>query len=73
VGWLDSLLSSSLIVWIFLIGFGIHIYLKKTEQTLPEVIKRIVEFIEKMTLYYKNTALAEKIYGKLEEKIKSIP
>jgi len=37
------------------------------------MLKKIIEFIKKMTLYYKNPAVAVKIYGEYKENIKRIP
>ena len=46
MSWIDNLFSSSLIVWA-MIFFGIlHLYLKKTGQTLPDFIKSIMEFFK---------------------------
>ena len=43
--WIDDTLNSSLLVWAILIGFAIHIYLKRTNQTLPDIIRRIKEAV----------------------------
>jgi hypothetical protein len=36
------------------------------------MLKKITEFIEKMTLYYKNPAIAVKIYGEYKENLKRV-
>jgi hypothetical protein len=44
MSWIDNLLSSSTIVYLLLAIIGMQIYLRKTKQTLPEVIRRIRDF-----------------------------
>jgi len=46
MAWWDDLLNSSLLVYLILIIFIIHIYLKKTNQTLPDLFKRIKAAIQ---------------------------
>lgn len=43
--WIDKVFNSSLIVYILLFGLIIHIYLKKTNQTFLEMVKRITAFV----------------------------
>jgi hypothetical protein len=47
--WIDSILTSSAIVWIILILFAINLYLRKTGKTFPEMIKGIIEFFNGIT------------------------
>lgn len=49
MSFVDDLLSSELLVWFFLILGAFGLYLKKTNQTLPDVIRRIKETYEKIT------------------------
>jgi hypothetical protein len=47
MSWIDDTLNSSLLVWVLLLGLILHIYLKKTNQTLPDLIRKIKEsFVE---------------------------
>lgn len=41
MSWLDNILSSGAIIWGLLFLIVLHIYLKKTDQTLVDLIKRI--------------------------------
>ncbi len=43
---IDSILSSSLIVWVVIIFGIIHLYLKKTGKTFKEMIDGITEFFK---------------------------
>lgn len=43
---IDSILNSSLIVWIALIVIAINFYLKKTGKTFKEMIDGIIEFFK---------------------------
>jgi hypothetical protein len=43
---LDSILNSSAIVYIMLIGFFIHVYLKRTGKTFAEMCTEIKEFFQ---------------------------
>jgi len=48
MSWIDNLLTSSTIVWV-LIGIGaLHLYLRKTGKTLPELIKEIIAFFNSL-------------------------
>lgn len=48
MSWLDGILNSSTIVWLIILIAVINIYLKKTGQTLPELITSIKESIQAM-------------------------
>ena len=48
MSWIDTVLTSSLIVWILLIIGVLHLYLKKTGKTLPELIKEIIAFFNSL-------------------------
>ena len=42
---IDKIVTSSAIVYLMLVAFGIHIYLKKTGKTFLEMCQQIKEFI----------------------------
>ena len=44
--WIDSLFSSSIIVYILIIFFILQIYLRRTGKTLIEMVRDIKEFFQ---------------------------
>lgn len=46
MGTIDSIINSSLTIYIVILLFILHFYLKKTGQTFPDLIKRIREAIQ---------------------------
>lgn len=43
MSFIDSIFNSSLFVYLLILAFGIHIYLKRTGKTFPQMIQDIRE------------------------------
>lgn len=46
MAWIDDFFSSSIIVYILITFFILHIYLKKTGKTLIEMVRDIKDFLQ---------------------------
>ena len=48
MSWIDTALSSGWIVWIGIALFVLHLYMKKTGKTLPDIVRSIRESLDNM-------------------------